>query len=376
MSEKVSSAPSVGSGSRASSVKASPPKPPKPPVRPSSSASSSTSTGKSGVASPARGTNDSVKLSKEARATEKSGEAGASSLVGALRQNMRSEPPEGASSPNASGTVKAMSMESSDAPRGGSGYGLNPSDRVAPLGSDPGNSAGRAQGKTEIANLLDRSDLGLNDEQKAIFTAEIPFEQSQPSLRGETGPGGVGGRDASKDYTNNGGMNIGPFNDNVEMLWKYGGLKMPMKDGTDRAGDPYGSQQSDHQQMKSFDWDKIRGKFGKNVSDQTLGDIVKAKKTALDTIGVDSYYAARRGGSGVVSRGGAEGKHNGFGYNPSTYFPNQSNRSRYEGDLKSWVADHKKVAGHFLGQPSARTDGYRYATRDFPHVNDGGITGG
>ena len=295
---------------------------------------------------------DSVRLSSEARASQKSGES--SPLVGALRQNVAEGGPRG-------GSVKAMSIDEGSTPRGGSQYGIDPGQKVAPLASDSGNSSDRAQGKQEIAGLLDRPDLGLSNEQKSIFTAEIPFEQSRPSLRGETGPGGPGGRDASKDYSDNGAMNVGPFNDNVAMLWKYGDLKMPTKGGGESTGNPKASMDDDNKQIKSFDWDKIRSTYGKNVSDKSLGDIVKAKKTALDTLGVDNYYAARRVGTKGVSPGGSEGRHNGLGYDPST-------DPKGPQDLKDWVREHKQVAGHFMGNPSARTDGYRYATRDFPWI--------
>jgi hypothetical protein len=265
-----------------------------------------------------------------------------------------------------------MSIEAPAPSAGGaSRFGL-PNGAAPKHPDEPGADPARQAGKKEIQALLDTPSLGLTDEQKAIFSAEIPFEQSIPSMRGETGPNGRGGRDASKDYTNNGSMNVGPFNDNIHMLWKFGGLGLPMKDGSTSKGDP--AKGPDAPSWDKVDWDAVRAKYGKNVSDAALQEIALSKKKMLETVGVDAYYAGRRGGAGVITVGGPEGKYGSYGYDPSKYYPGKQPRAAFEKDLRDWVVEHKQVAGGLLADPSKLTDGFRYATRSPPHVNDGGFT--
>jgi hypothetical protein len=138
-------------------------------------------------------------------------------------------------------------------------------------------------------------------------------------------------------------MNVGPWNDNIQALSEYGGMPLPMQDGSKGR---WGAPGFDPQKV---DWTKLKETYGPKVTDATLTEMTRYKQKTYETLGLAPYMASRRRGAEGIARDGKGG----WQVNPS--LPSDKKR-----DVDRWIAGQSSVAADFLQNPARRTDGKRY----------------
>jgi hypothetical protein len=283
----------------------------------------------------------------------------------AVDSNTKSLDPGGSGAEPRVQEFSGPSLSASAQPASPSPVSLTDLQRLATMYSYPAEKIGsddpaRQQGKTEAVGLMTQAHVPT--ELQAIFQAELMIEQDIPSMRAEGGPGRPTGRDASKDPKLHGGrwqylyngqwkdadgsMNVGPWNDNIAMLSQYGGMPLPMQDGsTAHWGDPGFDPQK-------VDWTKLESDFGPTVTDAKLVELLGYKQQMLQTLGTDVYMAARRAGTSVIVKNPAGG---------------YSIKQPVASDVQQWISGQSHLATEFIADPAKMTDGKRYRI-DYPWI--------
>lgn len=225
-----------------------------------------------------------------------------------------------------------------------SGIVQNPDISDLIQAGDGGGSETIQEGKQTLVNFMENANVPKD--MQALFLAESMTEHHEI-------PKTLERQDESKDGETD--MNIGTFNDNVDILVTYGGLEIPMEDGT------FKNTKSENFSWDNVDWDKLNeiygdGPYGNGPTEENLKKIVDAKIKALNTLGVERYLVHRRAGADAFVDAG-----NTLGEDGLPIIRDEDYGDYEVEDADEWFRGHSYWTQQLLDDPSKMTDNRRYA---------------